>query len=593
MRYLRNPNIFLRVVFLLLIIIIPIYLLVFVIIHTSGIILHKEIAGSMESRINSYSELLDSEINHVAKLKTEYLYDEDLQMLSTVSITLTNYERLSALNRLSRKLQLFKDSSRIVENVQVYIPNIQKTIGIMSYSAPMSEEEMAMIREVNTDHSPKIISWHDQLIMALYDPPNSGARTNFYFKIELSPSLLIDSLMKITAKEDGRFYLMDKAGSWLLSNASASEQKSQHTIQAFLSNSSQSRISGFGNLNLDNDNYFGAYSSSNYSNTTLLVAVPDRQVFGLLHRYSQLFWILFAISIALVFAYSQRIYLLIHRPLQVMVRALRKVEDGDYNIYLRHSKQDEFQYVYGQFNMMVSRLRELIHEVYEQRIHTQQAELKQLQSQINPHFLYNTMFVLHRMAASYGLTDVTRFTDYLGKYFLFLTRTGSSEICLLDEWNHAIIYTEIQKIRFSDRIEVIWPELPDSFQTVRVPRMIIQPLLENAYKYALEKKLRKGILRVTAAAADDGCLRIHIEDNGEYLEEQTLQRLVSSLDEGAMNQETTGLVNVHRRLQLYFAAGAGLSFDRSEWNGLKITIQIPHREEKEHEHKHVPSVDCG
>lgn len=590
MRYLRSPNIFQRVVVLFLIVIIPIYVLVLVIIHTSGVILHKEIAGSMESRISSYSELIDSEINHVAKLKTEYMYDEDLQQLSTVSIILTDYERLAAINRLSRKLQLFKDSSRIVQDVQVYIPNIQKTIGIMSYSKPMGDEEKAMIREVNTDHSPKIISWQNQLILALYDPPNSGARTNFYFKIELSPHLLIESLMKITAKEDGRFYLMDKANNWMLSNASgSSEQKPQNAVQAFLNGSSDPQMSGFGNLILDEDNYFGAYRSSNYSNTTLLVAVPDRQVFGLLNRYSQLFWILSALSIVFVFVYSQRLYLLIHRPLQVMVRALRKVENGDYNIYLKHGKHDEFQYVYGQFNMMVNRLRELIHEVYEQRIHTQQAELKQLQSQINPHFLYNTIFVLHRMAASYGLPDVTRFTDYLGKYFLFLTRTGASEISLADEWNHAIIYTEIQKIRFADRIEVVWSELPESFHSIRVPRMIIQPLLENAYKYALEKKRRNGMLRIAAAAEDGNCLRIHIEDNGEHLEEEDLKRLVYSLNEGAINRETTGLVNVHRRLQLHYASRAGLSFERSELGGLKVTIQIPQMEENEH----VPTADCG
>ncbi|MCU6708932.1 histidine kinase [Paenibacillus sp. J5C_2022] len=592
MRYLQRPNIFQRIVVLFLAVIIPMNVLVLAIIHTSGVILHREIASSMESRISTYSELIDSEINHVAKLKTEYLYDEDLQKLSTVSIILSDYERLSSINRLARKLQLFKDSSRLVKDVQVYIPHIDKTIGVMNYSEPMDDEEMAMIREVNTDNKPRIVLWRNQLILALLDSPHSGARTNFYFKIELSPSLMIESLMNITAREDGRFYLTDNANSWTISNATGAVGNKPHSeIQRFLNESSNLKRSGFGNLSLDGEKFFSAYHSSNYSNTTLLVAVPDRQVFGLLNQYSQLFWILTAISIVFVLGYSYRLYLLIHRPLQVMIRALRKVENGDYDIHLKHGKHDEFQLVYGQFNMMSRRLKELIHEVYEQRIHAQQAELKQLQSQVNPHFLYNTIFVLHRMVASYGLSDVMRFTDYLGKYFLFLTRTGASQISLRDEWSHAVIYTEIQKIRFSNRIEVIWPELPESFHSIKVPRMIIQPLLENAYKYALERKKRDGMLRISTMIENSDCnwLRIQIEDNGEQLKDEMLNALNDSLKEGSAGKETTGLLNVHRRLQLHYASSVGLSFERSELGGLKVTIQIPSMEEREY----VPTADCG
>ncbi|MBO9610557.1 MAG: histidine kinase [Paenibacillaceae bacterium] len=590
MRHLKNPTIFLRVVVLFLLVIIPVYMLVFAIIHMSGVILHKEIASSMESRISSYSDLIDSEINHIANLKTEYLYDEDLQKLSTVSITLNDYERLAAVNRFSQKLQLFKESSRIVEDVQVYIPNVQKTIRVMSYSAPMGDDEMRMIRETNTDRSPKIVAWNNQLILALYDPPFSGSGSNFYFKIRLSASLLQDSLKKITAKEDGKFFLTNATNSWMISNMPLeTEQRAKRNIVSFLSDQTKRGDSGFGNIELDGENYFGAYRSSSYTKTTLFVAVPDRLAFGTLQRYSMLFWVLSIASVIILVAFAYWIFLLIHRPLQVMVRALRKVEHGDLNISLRHGKHDEFQYLYRQFNNMVSRLRELIHEVYEERIHSQQAELKQLQSQINPHFLYNSIFVLHRMAASYGLPDVTRFTDFLGKYFLFLTRTGSSEVGLSDEWNHAAIYTEIQKVRFAERIRVEWPAFPQPYSTIRVPRLIIQPILENAYKYGLEKKQQGGLLRIAVDTGYDGRLLIVIEDNGDELTDATLQRLDMSLLGGAGVTETTGLVNVHRRLQLHFTPEYGLSFGKSELGGLKVIVAIPAKGEM----THVPAVDRG
>ena len=101
------------------------------------------------------------------------------------------------------------------------------------------------------------------------------------------------------------------------------------------------------------------------------------------------------------------------------------------------------------------------------------------------------------MAAAYGLEDMTRFTDHLGKYFLFLTRTGENEIKLMDEIEHAKIYGEIQKIRFANRIENdIWTDIPDEYRSIQVPRLILQPLLENAYKYGLEQKTEHGILQI-------------------------------------------------------------------------------------------------
>ncbi|WP_337101463.1 sensor histidine kinase [Paenibacillus sp. YIM B09110] len=582
MSILKNPNIFLRILFLFLIVILPIYILVFTINHTSGSILRNEIASSMESRVSSYSELIDSEINHIAQLKTDYLADEDLQKLSTVSIALTQYERLAAIKRLSNKLFMFKESSRFIEDVQIYIPNIQKTIRASSYSKPMEEDEMKMIRETNVNRSPRIVVWREQLILALYDPPYSGARSNFYIKIILSPERMKQTLVQITAKEDGKYFLIDNSNTWMLSNTSSGVELAAD-FQDALDGNTFLHGSGINNMPLDAQSYLGAYRSSKYLDTTLLVAVPERQIFKVLNRFTYLFWFLSIAAIFVVLFFSYRMYLIIHRPLQVFVRALRRVEDGDLNVALRHDKHDEFQYLYRQFNVMVNRLRELIHEVYTQRILTQQAELKQLQSQINPHFLYNTIFMLHRMAASYGLPDVTRFTDLLGKYFLFLTRTGVSEIYLDEEWNHANVYIEIQKIRFADRIRIEWPSLPEPYRKIKVPRMIIQPLIENAYKYGLEKRGSNAVLQVDIVITKQDSLLISVEDNGSELSDTTLNHLRGLLVKGKNEQEITGLINVHRRLQIYFGLQFGLQVERSELGGLKVTIDIPNRRDDESE----------
>ena len=121
--------------------------------------------------------------------------------------------------------------------------------------------------------------------------------------------------------------------------------------------------------------------------------------------------------------------------------------------------------MYGRFNQMVVNLRSLIDQAYKQKIMTQRAELKQLQSQINPHFLYNSFFILNTMAHTGDLEGIETFTTQLGGYFQFVTRNASDEVALHQEIHHARLYTEIQSCDFPSRIKVDFEPLPEGLET--------------------------------------------------------------------------------------------------------------------------------
>ncbi|MNC39206.1 Sensor histidine kinase YehU [compost metagenome] len=224
---------------------------------------------------------------------------------------------------------------------------------------------------------------------------------------------------------------------------------------------------------------------------------------------------------------------------------------------------------------MLGNLESLVDQVYKQQILTHRAELKQLQSQINPHFLYNSFFILNTMARLGDNEHLEQFTNQLGVYFQFITRSHAEEVPLADEVRHARVYTDIQSTRFAGRNRVEFGELPPQAEQIPVPRLILQPIIENAFNHGLEQRPADGILRVYFQHTADELFMI-VEDNGSELSEEQLADLNRSFSGNDM--ETTGLVNIHLRIKLKFGGGSGLLLERSELGGLKATIRIVNAE---------------
>lgn len=152
--------------------------------------------------------------------------------------------------------------------------------------------------------------------------------------------------------------------------------------------------------------------------------------------------------------------------------------------------------------------------------------------------------------------------------------------------DHAYCYARIQASRFAARMEIRLAELPEEMQKLKVPRLIIQPLLENALEYGLGDKEENGLLAVSYEEKD-GRFYIHLEDNGSVTEE-VLEKMRESLQKGANEKgEVTGMINIHRRLQLYYGGMAGLEIKRSVFGGTCVTICL------EGEGKDVPFADRG
>jgi two-component system sensor histidine kinase YesM len=245
------------------------------------------------------------------------------------------------------------------------------------------------------------------------------------------------------------------------------------------------------------------------------------------------------------------------------------------DVLVEFQKEDEFKRIYQKFNSMVYQLKTLINQVYKQTILTQKAELKHLQSQITPHFLYNSFFLLSTFSKIGDYESAEKLADQLGIYFKFTTRNSSDTVPLIEEIKHANIYTDIQAQRFGRRLTISFEELPKEYENIEVPRLIVQPIIENSFSYGLEGKTMGAELHIYFEESED-YLKIIIEDNGSSIENEEVMDIQTKLLESQQgdNIEITGLTNIHKRLKLFYDDRCGITVSKGKSSGLKVTLNI-------------------
>ena len=241
-------------------------------------------------------------------------------------------------------------------------------------------------------------------------------------------------------------------------------------------------------------------------------------------------------------------------------------------------------------NKMFKKVTQLIDENYAKELYAQRAVYRQLQSQINPHFLYNSFFVLQNMIREEENESASEFTKSLGQYYKFITRTERQEVALKEEVDHARVYLEIMKKRYGRRLEyeIVCGEA-ECLQ-IQVPRLILQPFIENVFGHGSHSgrdpmKIRLQVLR------EKEQIWIIIEDNGSGMEEQRLKDLAGELFKGDETKDSA-IFNINRRLKIKFGSDYGVILENSSLGGCRVCLRLPGIERKGAGQNYV-SDDCS
>jgi two-component system sensor histidine kinase YesM len=536
--------------------------------------IRNEITHSVNSRDAFYMQNLEQEVKRLSQIFYEFVVDKD-PMLIGISDNLHTPDLQDKVKVLQKRLQMVKASSIFVEKPMIYFPLMNRMItpnGVSDYDKLQNPDEVERLTR-NVDPSRMIQLKDGRLFLSLRYPMNTDFERPplFVVMMELSIAQLKSSLQNIVSPQQGDFLLVHTTENWTLS--SAQDEKALQNLKSLTSDKKSGEpLSGTGSVKLGNTTYWESYVTSDPLQLSLFVFIPDEKVLGGLRSYEKWVWVILVVSVAAILLLALSLYRIIHNPLRKLVSAFRMVQQGRFIPVAENAARDEFHYLFAVFNRMVSQLNILIHEVYEKEISSQRSELKRLQAQINPHFLYNCFFIMGGLITDKEYDKAYGFVHYLRDYYRFITKNADDHIPLRDEMQHAQTYVDIQTLCYGERIDVEIEPLPDQLGSMPVPRLIVQPIIENAYKYALVCHPAQGELWIQHKI-ENGVLTILVEDNGTAVDDAQIAALSAQLATRAVpREEPTGLLNVHRRLQLMFGPGSGLTLCRSQLGGLCVMI---------------------
>lgn len=286
----------------------------------------------------------------------------------------------------------------------------------------------------------------------------------------------------------------------------------------------------------------------------------------------------FGISFFVLMALSYRIT----RPLRALSKAMRQVEEGNFKVRVQIADNDEIGRLAQHLNQMLDSIDQLINQNYRGEIKYRDAQFKMLLSQINPHFLYNTLEIIDILSLKGKKKEVSAIVLSLSSMFRYVLKSNKV-VVLQDEVNNAKSYLNIQMIRFSENLQVRFRMSEERMQ-YRVPIFILQPLLENCFKHGFQRRMKKN--HILIYTENDGSkYSIHIVDNGIGISSERLielRHVLDNMEPGVSYEgENIGLRNVHERIRLTFGAPYGLRIDSREGYWFKATILLPMSEEGE------------
>lgn len=284
------------------------------------------------------------------------------------------------------------------------------------------------------------------------------------------------------------------------------------------------------------------------------------------------------IAIATLFVviayFSYYIPLSISRPIKRITEVTNAVAGGNLSVRSEEFEGEETRTLSRSLNSMIDKINELLSQVTTEQIRLRKAEFELLQSQINPHFLYNTLDAIVWLAESGEKEKVVSTVSSLSNFFRASLNQGKDIVTVKEDIGHVRSYLEIQKVRYEDILDYEI-SVPEEVNPYLIPKITIQPLVENALYHGIKNKRGKGKITICGEKRED-CVLLHIVDNGQGITEERLKVVLNNINNRSESEKTTyGLYNVNERIRLDFGEDYGISISSEYGNGTTVSVKLP------------------
>ncbi|NMA82709.1 MAG: sensor histidine kinase [Epulopiscium sp.] len=320
--------------------------------------------------------------------------------------------------------------------------------------------------------------------------------------------------------------------------------------------------------------YAVIYDTSSFTDWMYSVIVP----IGLSNTQARSLWnstfVLFVtmnmlLAVSLIIIVFRKVY----RKLNRLVDVMQQMEKGIFEVSVNYFGNDEFGYIYDHFNKMSYQINKLFHELVEQQQLQKQAELKLLQSKINPHFIYNIFDNMNWLLELGRYEELSTLIQAVSDYFKKSLNFGRDLISIGDTMEQLRAYIDIQKIRFPNKIECRF-EIDEKIMNEEILNFILQPVVENAIGHGIEPKI--GVGNIFIKAIQEGKdLTLAVEDDGVGMKIEDVESIKRLLDQlNADENNSYALVNINKRIKMYYGDESRLEIESNLNRGTKITIRI-------------------
>ena len=306
----------------------------------------------------------------------------------------------------------------------------------------------------------------------------------------------------------------------------------------------------------------------------LLTIIPYRDITALSVKSNQRMLSIFLVITFLTVPLAFFIAGTATRRLQKLTHQIRRIETGEFTPTLPAGSNDEIGKLTRNFNYMQTRIAALLEEKYRLGQEIKNLELKALQAQINPHFLYNTLDLINWMAVRTNTPEISRVVEALSKFYRLSLNKGDDTITIANELEHVRAYVEIQNMRFDHCIRLVI-DVPPEILEYKMVKLVLQPLVENSIIHGiLEKDQESGVIQITGEL-DAGTIQLYVTDDGVGMPPEKAARML--IDASTDEHHGYGVKNIHERIQLNYGLKYGLSYQSEPGKGTTVTITIPAR----------------
>lgn len=503
-----------------------------------------------------------------------------------------------ALTNIARILSKFEQMQDFVSSVYIYTPegdfhdfNNFKKAGFVFKDSKLFENLNRMESSDlywGTAGTDEVFQNKPDVIPILMKYRIGGYSQYIYMTVNLDVKRMRAHLENTKINDDNDIIIINQFGDVLVStdsdiitNLFADEQ----VIQQIILNKNENNY-----YNLDTSEYLITYQPFSVVPWFVVNIQSKGALLKNLNGLRNFIYIISITSILVCIVFSIFLTLAIVKPLKQVERTIYKVTNGDFNVQCSYTNENEVGRLGKSFNFMIYKIRDLIErlnitiqelEVEKKKVEEEQelkrtAELKAMQAQINPHFLYNTLAAIIWMAHSREADDICQIASGLGEFYRIALSKGREVISLGEEIKHVENYLTIQKYRYGDKLQYRF-DIDEGVEEYATIKLILQPLVENAIYHGIKNKKGQGeiIISVEFVGVNKE-LELTVYDNGAGMDEKTLNSINRKLLSGeTVESEGYGIFNVNERIKLFFGNQYGLRLESTYLVGTHAIISLP------------------